>query len=84
MVSPTGEYAGTGAHRALRVALEPHRLPVGRLVAPTGPSPPPPAKESWASTTHLRISVAELEYARETSAAEPPPKSGLRRVFGRN
>ncbi|MET9929792.1 MULTISPECIES: hypothetical protein [unclassified Streptomyces] len=34
-------------------------------------------------TVHVRISVAELEYARETPAAELPPKGRLRRAFGR-
>ncbi|MEU3687471.1 hypothetical protein [Streptomyces narbonensis] len=42
------------------------------------------SRESRTTTTHLRISVAELEYAHDTPAAEPPPKGVLRRVFGRD
>lgn len=39
-------------------------------------------KSSLTSTTHVRITVGELEYERGTPAARPPARGRLRRALG--
>ncbi|MFF8810260.1 hypothetical protein [Streptomyces omiyaensis] len=82
-IERAAELARTGTHPSEERGRRVFRTsPTNWLVETGSASWDASAGASVTETSHERISVAELEYARETPAAGPPSRSRLRRALG--